>query len=250
MTDIGKPERVTQDRVIALFCDELRYTYLGDRTDYDGNSNIEEGLLTAYLTRCGYTPAQISVALHRLRTEADNHGRTLYGNNREVYSLLRYGVQVNVAAGEHLNDPAFFDTMSAQLQEIIELRKAKAIEYEEYLQKIAELVKRVEAGQADDTPEQLKVSPALRALYNNLGAAKGHYEGELPGDGSATYGALGDPKLALASYLHDTVKRVRHDGWRGVETRERVIKQALYDILQDVDAVERIFLIVKAQGEY
>ena len=36
--------------------------------------------------------------------------------------------------------------MSALLDEIIAARKAKAIEYEEYLQRIAELAKRVEAG--------------------------------------------------------------------------------------------------------
>jgi type I restriction enzyme R subunit len=57
---IGQPERATQDRVIALFRDELDYPYLGDWTDRADNSNIEEGLLSAYLTRCGYRPAQIT----------------------------------------------------------------------------------------------------------------------------------------------------------------------------------------------
>jgi len=43
---------------------------------------------------------------------------------------------------------------------------------------------------------------------------------------------------------------VRPDGWRGVEPRERAIKQALFGILRDVAEVERIFLIIKAQKEY
>ena len=72
MTSVGQPERVTQNRVIALFRDQLDYRYVGDWTDRDGNSNIEDGLLSAWLTKCGYTPAQISAALHRLRTEADH----------------------------------------------------------------------------------------------------------------------------------------------------------------------------------
>jgi type I restriction enzyme R subunit len=97
---IGQLERVTQDRVIALFRDELHYRYLGNWTDRDGNSNIEEGPLTAHLARSGYNPAQIARAIHILRTEADNHSRSLYGNNQAVYSLLRYGVPVKIEAGK------------------------------------------------------------------------------------------------------------------------------------------------------
>jgi type I restriction enzyme R subunit len=100
MSTIGQTERATQNRVVALFRDELKYRYLGDRADRDGNSNIEESLLSAWLTGSGYSAAQISVALHKLRTEADNHNRTLYGNNQAVYSLLRYGVPVKIEAGK------------------------------------------------------------------------------------------------------------------------------------------------------
>jgi type I restriction enzyme R subunit len=95
---IGQAERITQNRVIALFREELKYQYLGDWTHRDGNSHIEEGLLTDFLTRSGYSPAQIGVAFHKLRTEANNHSRTLYGNNQAVYKLLRYGVPVKVEA--------------------------------------------------------------------------------------------------------------------------------------------------------
>lgn len=49
MNRIGKPERATQNRVIALFRDELGYRYLGDRADRSNNSNIEEELLGSYL---------------------------------------------------------------------------------------------------------------------------------------------------------------------------------------------------------
>ena len=100
MTDIGKPERATQNRVVKLFCDELGYRYLGDWADRAGNSNIEEGLLTEYLTGAGYTPAQISTALYKLRLEANHPERSLYGNNQAVYQLLRYGVPVKTEAGK------------------------------------------------------------------------------------------------------------------------------------------------------
>ena len=100
VSSVGQSERATQSRVIALFRSELGYRFLGDWTDREGNSNIEEALLSAWLTKNGYTPAQSGVALHKLRTEADNHSRTLYGNNQAVYKLLRYGVPVKVEAGK------------------------------------------------------------------------------------------------------------------------------------------------------
>jgi type I restriction enzyme R subunit len=91
---IGQPERATQNRVIALFRDELRYRYLGDWTDRDGNSNIETHLLTPFLIRSGYSAGQINRAITTLQTEADHHGRSPYDRNRNVYRLLRYGVPV------------------------------------------------------------------------------------------------------------------------------------------------------------
>jgi type I restriction enzyme R subunit len=100
MSDIGKPERDTQNRVVRLFVDELGYKYLGDRSDRDDNSNVEENLLSAWLTKRGYSPAQINAAIYKLRSEADNHSRDLYENNKEVYKLLRYGVHVKTEASE------------------------------------------------------------------------------------------------------------------------------------------------------
>ena len=100
MSTVGQPERATQNRVAALFRDELGYRYLGDWTDRSGNSNVEEKLLTAWLTKNGNTHAQVSAALYRLRTEADNHNRSLYDNNQAVYNLLRYGVPVKIEAGK------------------------------------------------------------------------------------------------------------------------------------------------------
>jgi type I restriction enzyme R subunit len=123
--------------------------------------------------------------------------------------------------------------MSSLLDEIIAARKAKAIEYEEYLKRIAALAKRVDAGHAEDTPEPLKKSPGLRALYNNLGGTSN-----------------GAVALDLALQIDQAVRHVRSDAWRGIQAREQVIKAALYNILQDTEEVERLFLIIKAQREY
>ncbi len=97
MTLVGQPERATQNRVIALFRDELGYRYLGEWSDRDGNSNVEESHLSEWLAWSGYTQAHISAALYQLRVAANHHGRKLYDNNKEVYGLLRYGVKVKIA---------------------------------------------------------------------------------------------------------------------------------------------------------
>jgi type I restriction enzyme R subunit len=138
---------------------------------------------------------------------------------------------------EHLGDPAFYEKMSALLDEIIAARKAKAIEYEEYLKSIAQLANKVESGHEEDIPEPLKNSPALRAIYHNL------KQSEAPGEG--------DPVLALAQQIDETVKRVHPDSFRGIQARENIIKAALLPLLEnDVSEVERIFLVIKAQKEY
>jgi len=174
----------------------------------------------------------------------------LTGNRSAIAETIENNVRRKIIK-EHLSDPAYYEKMSALLDEIIATRKAKAIEYEEYLKRIADLAQRVEAGLAEDAPEQLKNSPALRALYNNLKGDAGtpvraSRVAEPPGE----YSVSGDAVLELALKLDVAVKRVRPDGWRGVQAREQVIKAALYEILQDEAEVERIFLIIKAQGDY
>jgi len=169
----------------------------------------------------------------------------LKGNREAIAETIENNVRRKIIK-EHLNDPAFYEKMSTLLDEIIATRKAKAIEYEEYLKRIADLAQRVEAGLEEDAPEQLKKSSALRALYNNLKAK----EEALARSDRGKSTISGDPALELAIKLDAEVKRVRPDGWRGVQPREQVIKAALHQVLRDDAEVERIFLIIKAQSEY
>ena len=174
----------------------------------------------------------------------------LRGNKDAIAETIENNVRRKIIK-EHLNDPAYYETMSALLDEIIAARKAKAIEYELYLKRIAVLAKQVEAGQADDTPEPLKKSPALRALYNNLKKTQTPLrEANRAAEAQADYQTVHDPTLLLTLRIDEAVRQARFDGWRGVQAREQMIKRALYDVLRDESEVERIFLIVKAQREY
>jgi len=90
-------------------------------------------------------------------------------------------------------------------------------------------------------------SPALKAVYNNLQMALAPNTAAQP---QAAYEAGGDEKLKLAMRIDEAVRRVRPDGWRGVQPREQVIKAELYKILKNESEVERLFLVIKARAEY
>jgi len=110
----------------------------------------------------------------------------------------------------------------------------------------------VEAGVAEDTPAPLRNSPALRALYNNLKSAR-HTSprADRVAESKAEYTVSGDAVLDLALQIDATVRRVKPDDFRGHQARENTIKTALLPLLKnDVDEVERIFLIIRAQREY
>ena len=95
MSTIGEREIRTQQRVVTFFQEALGYAYLGHWKDRDGNSNIEETLLTDWLTRQGYNDKIIAKVLSELdKATALGGSKTLYDANRQVYGLLRYGVKI------------------------------------------------------------------------------------------------------------------------------------------------------------
>ena len=99
-TTIGAKERVTQNRLIGLFRRVLKYAYLGNWEKREGNNNVEEEYLTAYLARRGYTDKEIRSAIAKLKQVAGSLGGGLYNANKEVYTLLRYGVNVQAEVTE------------------------------------------------------------------------------------------------------------------------------------------------------
>lgn len=146
-------------------------------------------------------------------------------NKEAVAETIENNVRSHIIKN-HLLDPAYFEKMSKLLDEIIKQRKHNALNYQEYLQKIADLANKVVAAQPDDMPKSLNTK-AKRVLYNNLGKNE-----------------------ALVLQVNDVVMDSKQDGWRGNQAKENQIKQAIFEVVNDVEEVERIFAIVKQQNDY
>jgi type I restriction enzyme R subunit len=97
----GKKERATQNRLIKLFKGQLKYAFVGNWEEREGNSNVEEELLINWLKQEAHDDKIIGKVLYELgKAKALGGGKNLYDANREVYRLLRYGVKVKPEAGE------------------------------------------------------------------------------------------------------------------------------------------------------
>ena len=172
----------------------------------------------------------------------------LKGNKDAIAETIENNVRSKIIK-EHLSDPAYYEKMSALLDEIIAARKAKAIEYEEYLQahRRAGEEGRGRAGRGH-----------ARAAETQPGTAGALQQPEDAGRQRVAEPAarlrrtqIRRPVLDLALRIDATVKRVRPDGWRGVQARENDDQGSTVCACCRTSAeVERIFLIIKAQSEY
>ena len=109
MKNVGKLEKVTQERVVKLFTEKLDYHYLGDWTDRPNNNNIEEKFLYKYLSNKGYSENLIKLAIDKLTKTTGNQIDKLYYVNKDVYSLIRYGARVKEDIGENNQTVHFID---------------------------------------------------------------------------------------------------------------------------------------------
>jgi type I restriction enzyme, R subunit len=123
-------------------------------------------------------------------------------------------------------NPKYYDRMSEILAELIKKRRAEALVYEQYLEKIVELIRRIKSTTGGVTYPARINNHARRALYDNLGQDE-----------------------ALAVVLDEDICSTKKDGWRGHKIKEREVRYAISEHIPEED-VERIFEIVKKQPEY
>lgn len=124
-------------------------------------------------------------------------------------------------------NPNYYERMSELLDTLIEERQNQAQEYEQYLASITDLARQVQNPTSGMTYPKSLNTRARRALYNNLGD---------------------NEQLALA--LDTAIQRTKKDDWRGNKIKEREVRYAIRNILQDEAQANKIFEIVKKQDEY
>jgi type I restriction enzyme, R subunit len=109
MSNVGQKERQTQNRVVRLFRDRLKYEYGGNLDDQD-NINIDEATLRQNLLVRAIDEELVNRAIQQILTAASiGSGQSLYDANRKVYDLLRYGVKVKRNVGENFETVRLID---------------------------------------------------------------------------------------------------------------------------------------------
>ena len=110
MRGVGEIERITHNRVIKFFKNVLGYNYLGEWSDRLNNSNVERDYLFPFLTKTMGYEADLSYrAIDLLAKTASDTSRSLYEVNKDVYSMIRYGVPVKMEAGTATQTVFLFD---------------------------------------------------------------------------------------------------------------------------------------------
>lgn len=98
---INPIERITQNRIIQLFQEQLGYTYYGNWEKREHNSNVEQEILKKNLLERGYIESLANKAVKEVYDAGNTNAGSLYERSKAMYSLLRYGVKARPELDEN-----------------------------------------------------------------------------------------------------------------------------------------------------
>ncbi|MDO3636035.1 type I restriction endonuclease subunit R [Mycolicibacterium arseniciresistens] len=135
-----------------------------------------------------------------------------------------------VIIDERPTNPKYYESMSKLLDDILELRRQEALEYEAYLARLLELATTLGTKEPlNDYPDAIDTD-AKRALYDSLGR---------------------DEELAIA--VDRAVRDHKRADWIGNPLRERRVENAIIEVLPDgfdAERLEELMKLVTAQRDY
>ncbi len=153
---------------------------------------------------------------------------SLRNNQEAMAEAIENNVRKTIVDENPVN-PKYYEQMSVLLDELIEQRRQKAIEYQEYLERIRELSRKVihpEQGSAD-YPPSMDTGPK-RALYDNLGQDE-----------------------VLATKIDTAIRYTKKAAWVGDRVKEREIANAIREETAGYEVdIQQVMELAKAQKEY
>jgi type I restriction enzyme, R subunit len=144
---------------------------------------------------------------------------------------------------EQLTDPKFYEQMSKLLDDLIAQSRDDAEAYEEFLRKAEALVRTLAEKQPGaDLPAALHGNVEAATIYNNLDS--------IPA-ATFKYPTDEEHRATLALQIDRVVRERAPAGWKGDETRERTVQNAIFPLLgRDREATQALFNIIKNQSGY
>ncbi|AUJ68763.1 type I restriction endonuclease subunit R [Pseudoalteromonas sp. NC201] len=154
---------------------------------------------------------------------------SLRDNEDAMAEAIENNVRKTIVDENPVN-PKYFDSMAILLDEIIKQRREQAISYQEYLEQIKVLAKKVvnpTENSAQNYPESVN-TPAKQAIYDNLGNDE-----------------------VLTTKIDTAVRYTKKADWLGDKFKEREIANAVREEAAgyDVNIVD-VMELIKAQKEY
>jgi type I restriction enzyme R subunit len=132
--------------------------------------------------------------------------------------------------------------MSKLLEDLIQQSRDDAADYEQFLKDAEDLVNRLARKNSGNHPVVLNAHPGAIAVFNNLAGIPATTF-QCPADDDAK------AKIALA--LDQAMREHAPAGWKGDETREKQVLNALFPIMgRDREATRAVFEIIKQQAGY
>jgi len=168
----------------------------------------------------------IELIVERGEGAINNLPKGIRNNQRATAETIENNVR-KLIIDEHPINPKYYDEMSALLQALIEQRRQETISYQEYLNRIVALTRKVKDPWRGSYPQPINTK-SLQALYDNL-----------------------DKDAMLAEIVNIAVKESMQDGWRDNAIKVKKVKNAIKAALgQQAARTDDILELVKKQHDY
>jgi type I restriction enzyme R subunit len=146
-------------------------------------------------------------------------------------------------------NPQYYEQMSQLLNDLIEQRRQEAIDYQQYMEKIVELTRKVKnPEQHSSYPEEINTK-ALQAFYDNLERKKSGVAADPP----EPYADQDeeDFRVKKALQVDQAIRNSKMALWKGQWLKEKKVKNAIKQVVKDDEALaQKLLDIAREQDEY